>query len=210
MPIQYYQYIHVLPKIFLQEVWDDPRYDTPIVTDGFIYLEIRRGIYGLKEAGIIAFNQLVHYLAPHGYEPTPCTSGLWSHTTRLTTFTLYVDNFGLKYFSKEDAHHLVNALKTNYEVTTDWNGSLYFGITLDWHYAESYVNISMPGYVRRALQKFGHPNPNCPQHSPHKWIEPFYGSTQQQQPTTKSTTKPLDPTGITHAQSVNGTFVCCG
>ena len=59
-----------------QEVWDDPHYDIPIATDGFIYLGIRRGMYGLKEAGVIAFDQLARYLAPHGYDPTPCTPGL--------------------------------------------------------------------------------------------------------------------------------------
>ena len=117
--MQYYQYIRFLPKMVPQEVWDDPRYDIPIATGGFIYLEIRRGMYGLTEAGVIAFDQIVRYLAPHGYETSPCTPGLWCHTIRPTTFTLCVDDFGVKYVSKEDAHHLVNALKTNYEVITD-------------------------------------------------------------------------------------------
>ena len=65
----------------------------------------------------------------------------------------------------------------------------------------------MPGYVICALQKFGNPKPKHPHHAPHKWIDPFYVSTQQQQPTTKSTTKPLDPKGITYIQSVNDTFI---
>ena len=124
-PMQYYQYIGVLPNMVPQEVWDDPGCNIPIATNAFIYLEIRRGMYGLKEAGVIAFDQLVLYLAPHGYKPAPCTPGLWCHTTRPTTFTLCVDDFEVKYFSKEDAHHLVNALNTNYEVITDWTGSLY-------------------------------------------------------------------------------------
>ena len=55
-------------------------------------------MYDLKEAGVIAFDQLVHYLSPHGYEPAPCTPGLWRHTTRPTTFTLCVDNFGVNCF----------------------------------------------------------------------------------------------------------------
>ena len=59
------------------------------------------------------------------------TPGLWRHNTRKTTFALCVDDFGTKYFSKDDAHHLIDAVKTNYEVTIDWNGSLYIGINLD-------------------------------------------------------------------------------
>ena len=164
-------------------------------------------MYGLKEAGVIAFGQLIRYIVPHGYKPAPCTPGLCNHTTRPTTFTLCVEDLGVNFFSKEDAHHLVNALKTNYEVTTDCTGSLYCGLTLYWHYAEDSVDISMPGYVIRALQKFGHTKPKLPQNAPHKWIEPVYGLIQQHQPTTKSTTEPLDPKVITHVQSINVTFI---
>jgi hypothetical protein len=63
-PMAYYQYLRVLPSVIPQEVWDDPRYEIHIAADGFVYLEIRRSMYGLKEAGIIAFkNQLVNRLA---------------------------------------------------------------------------------------------------------------------------------------------------
>ena len=50
IPMLYFQYIHVLPNILPQEVWDDPHHNIHIASDGFIYLEIQRGIYGLKEA----------------------------------------------------------------------------------------------------------------------------------------------------------------
>ena len=49
----YFQYIHIQPSIIPQdEVWDDHRYTTPIA--GYVYLEIRHGMYGLKEAGVLA------------------------------------------------------------------------------------------------------------------------------------------------------------
>ena len=38
-----------------QEVWNDPTYAIHIADDGYIYLEIRSSLYGLKEAGILAF-----------------------------------------------------------------------------------------------------------------------------------------------------------
>ena len=47
-PMQYYQYIRVLPKVVPQEVWDDPRCDIPTSTNGFICLEILYVMYGLK------------------------------------------------------------------------------------------------------------------------------------------------------------------
>jgi hypothetical protein len=116
-----------------------------IEADGFVYLEIPRGMYGLKEAGILTFEQLVAKLAPHGYEPAPFTPGPWRHTMKPTTFTLCVDDFGVKYFTKMDDLHLITALHKDYEITTGWAGSLYCGLTLDWHYDAGYVNISMSG-----------------------------------------------------------------
>ena len=38
----------------------------------------------------------------------------------------------------------------------------------------------MPGYVKDALHKFQHPTPTIPQHSPHQWMAPKYGSTAPQ------------------------------
>ena len=64
-PMDYFQYMRVHPSVIPKEVWDDPNYDINIANDGYVYLEIRRGMYGLKEAGIIAFTQLVKNLAPH-------------------------------------------------------------------------------------------------------------------------------------------------
>jgi hypothetical protein len=209
-PMKYFQYMRVPPSAIPQEVWDDPRYDIQVADDGYVYLEIRRGMYGLKEAGIIAFNQLVTKLAPHGYEPMPFTPGLWRHCTKRTTFVLCVDDFGVKYYSKADAMHLIDALQSDYNITIDWTGALYCGLTLDWHYSEGYVDVSMPGYVYRALAKFNHPPPLRKQHAPHRWVEPAYGSKQAQLPTPESTAPPLDKAGTTKVQSISGTFLYYG
>ena len=50
-------------------------------SSGYVYFEIRKGMYGLKEAGIIAYNHLVHNLQPHGYAPVAHPPVLWTHTT---------------------------------------------------------------------------------------------------------------------------------
>ena len=116
-----------------------------IQSNGFVYVEIRKGMYGLKEAGIIAFKRLVEKLAPHGYHPCKHTPGLWTHTTRQIMFTLAVDDFGIKYFKREDAQHLFNALQESYIISTDWSGTNYCGLSIDWHYSQRYVDTSMPG-----------------------------------------------------------------
>ena len=96
------------------------------------------------------------------------TPGMWRHRTRPTTFTLCVDDFGVKYFSKDDAHHLLTAVQANYDTTVDWSGKLYCGLDLDWDYDNATVLVSMKGYVERALKRFNHvPSSSRPQHAPH-------------------------------------------
>ena len=73
-------------------------------------------MYGLKEAGVLAFNKLVKSLAPNGYEPMPHPTSLWQHRTLKTTFSLCFEDFGVKYFSKIDDDHLINALQKNYNI----------------------------------------------------------------------------------------------
>ena len=163
-------------------------------------------MYGLKEAGIIAYKRLIRNLQPHGYAPVAHTLGLWTHTTLSTTFTLAVDNFGIKLFAVDDATHLLNALRKNYSITIDPYGSKYCGLKINWNYPGNYVDISMPNAVRKSLERFQHPTPTRPQHSPHKWLAPAYGSKVQYSPNA-STSPALDKRGITRMQSISGTFL---
>ena len=59
--------------------------------------------------------------------------------------------FGVKYFSKNDALHLVNAVKSQYQCTVNWTGSLYCGLNLDWHYNRGFFNVTMKDYVSEPL-----------------------------------------------------------
>jgi len=85
--------------------------------------------------------------------------GLWHHKTRPIKFCLVVDDFGIKYVGKEHADHLLHALTTKYECTTDWEGKLYCGISLAWNYDECHVTLTMPKYVPNAHHKFNHTRP---------------------------------------------------
>ena len=144
--------------------------------NGFVYIEIRRGMYGLKQAGKIAHEQLKDFLEPHGYTPIQNTPGLWTHKTRKLSFTLIVDDFGVKYEKREDAEHLMQVLKDNYEaVTEDWKGAIYAGIHLHWDYKRGKVHLSMPGYIKKALILFQHPDNYKPCHTPHPYTPPSYG-----------------------------------
>jgi hypothetical protein len=81
---------------------------------GWVYLEIRKDIYGLKQAGLLANQLLQQILAHYGYYPDRKTPGLWLHKTRSIAFILVVDEFAVKYAVKDNAHHLCNALLHHY------------------------------------------------------------------------------------------------
>ena len=160
MPI--YQYMRVHRRYVPQEIINEyDLTDQHFSSKGFVYLEIRKGMYGLKEAAILAYDQLKAHLAPYGYFPVAQTPGLWRHTDQRTTFTLAVDDFGMKFFSQPDADHLFNALAAKYALTRDWTGSSYLGFTISWNYAAGHVDISMPDYVPKALLALRHPSPAC-------------------------------------------------
>ena len=74
---------------------------------------------GLKQAGKVANDRLKEHLAKYGYKMVPRPPVLWAHETYDTTFTLCVDDFGVKYTSKDKAFHLLNALKDLYAITID-------------------------------------------------------------------------------------------
>jgi hypothetical protein len=64
--------------------------------NGYIYICIGKGMYGLPQAGRLANNLLIMRLSPHGYHPVKHTHGMWHHKTSPITFTLVVDDFGVK------------------------------------------------------------------------------------------------------------------
>ena len=94
-------------------------------------------------------------------------------------FSLVVDDFGIKYECQEDITHLLDALKTIYPISEDWDGKLYCGLNLEWSYYKREVLVSMPNYVTKALQTFQHPTPKRAPYAPHQWTQPNYGATKQ-------------------------------
>ena len=84
-----------------------------------------------------------------------------------------------KIFFKDDANHLLNSPRKNYVISTDWEGCNYLGLTIDRNYSKEYVEISMPDYVRKSMDRFQHPKLKRPQYAPHCWSVPAYGKRPQ-------------------------------
>jgi hypothetical protein len=153
-----FEYMKMLLSRFPEEIGNKYNLDV-LANDGWVYIEIIKGMYGLKHAGLLASQLLQTRLAPFGDYLARHTPGLWLHKTRPISFTLIVDDFAVKYVGKQHTDHLRNALLKTYELTTDWASTVYSGMTLKLDYKNRTCDISMPGYVSNALSKFQHDDP---------------------------------------------------
>jgi hypothetical protein len=204
-PMKQPEYMKIKYKYFPADIRKKYELWKFVTADGYIYIRIKKGMYGLKQAALLAYQHLVKQLAPYGYRPCPYTTGLWKHDTRPTKFCLCVDDFGVKYFSKNDADHLLDALRANYKISVDWAGNNYCGLVINWNYAKNYVDISMPGYVANTLARLQHRSPARPQFAPHQWTQPAYGQKLQLAPIDESPS--LDNTQKIYVQSCVGSFL---
>jgi hypothetical protein len=177
-PLGIFEYMVITLASLPQETID--KYDlNQLPQDGKVYIEIQKGMCGLPQAGILTNKLLQRNLAKDGYRPTTHTHGLWTHDNHPISFSLVVDDFGVKYIGREHAEHLMTCINKNYNISTDWNGTAYCGLTLDWDYKNHTVDLSMPGYIKAALHKYQHPAPARPEHAPHTWNPPIYGAKTQ-------------------------------
>ena len=156
-------------------------------SDDWVYIEIQKGMYGLKNAAILAYQNLKNVLEPFGYRPIVGTVGMWKHDTRKTRFCVTVDDFGVKCFCDSELNHLLKALNSAYKCTIDYKGEDYCGLHLAWNYDAGYVDISMPNYINKSLDRLQYKAHTRPQFSPHVHIPPKYGEKGKQQPATPST-----------------------
>jgi hypothetical protein len=160
-PLPRYEYMRMLLSRFMEENVNTYNL-TALAVNGWVYIEIRKGMYGLKQAGLLANQLLQKRLAPFGYYPAHQTLGMWLHKTRPIAFSLILDDFAVKYVDNHNADHLRGALVHIYELATEWEGKVYSGISLKWDYKNRTCDMSMPGYVANFLSKFQHDTPKQP------------------------------------------------
>ena len=165
-------------------------------------------MYGLPQAGMLANKLLKRRLAKHGYYEVRHTPGYWRHMWRPIDFTLIVDDFGVGYENNEHALHLLQTLPQYYvAVSADWTGTLYCGITLKWDYDQWTCELSMPGYVQHAVNKFhnGDKGPTKSTDTPH----PYKASKKHGLPMTteRDDGAKLSPQAIKQLQQIVGTFL---
>ena len=181
-PLKRKEYLRMRITDMPDNVIDQYKLRDKVTKDGWIFVAVKRGMYGLPQAGILAQELLEQRLNQHGYSQSKLTPGFWTHEWRPICFTLVVDDFGVKYEGKEHADHLISAVRENYDLTTDWEGTRYLGLTFDWDYDKREVHLSMPDYIPDALKRFKHERPTKRQDAPHPHVPITYGAKQQYAP----------------------------
>jgi hypothetical protein len=180
MVLKDYQYMRFHISMIPQEIIDGYNLTDIMEADGWCYVEIHKAMYGLKESGFIANQELEVVLGKQGYIPSKFTPGLFTHKKRNISFSLVVDDFGVKYEKKEDMDHLVKTLGDRYPIKVDLKAKFYLGITTKWDNNQRTAKLSMPGYVKEASLEFQHEGTNEVKfNSPSPYIPPVYGKKQQ-------------------------------
>lgn len=172
-------------------------------------VRIDRAIYGLPQAALLAQLRLDAHLATRGFHPDAHTACLYRHETRDITFTLVVDDFGIKAKSDMvDIEYLFSCLREKYTITVDYTGMAYLGLTLRWIYsppagARRSVTVSMPGYIAKALLRFDIATPTRKVHSPGGYVRPQYG-VKSQLTAPADTSQRLSPAEVQRVQQIIG------
>ncbi len=165
-PMKRYEYMCLKLSDIHKEIIQEYNLQELVTEDRYAFSEIRKRMYSLPQAGILAQALLQERLTKVGYHQSKIIPGLWTHVTRKTCFMLVVDDFTIKYTNMEDTKLLISVLQKTYTVTIDWDAKKYSGLTLEWDYTNHKVYAHMPGYLLKALIQINHTPPKGKQNSP--------------------------------------------
>ena len=120
--------------------------------DGYVHTEVHVSMHEFSQIGMLAHKDLKQQLASHSYTPVTFILGLWTYESHWISFTLVVNDFGIKYTSLSSLNHLLNVLKTFCTITTNMNSNLYICVSLQWKWNYS-VRYSMLKYIPNLIKK---------------------------------------------------------
>lgn len=118
-------------EYFLQGVSDHYNLKDKVDTKRNLYIRVEKDMYSLTQAGKIANKLSEKRLKKFGYTQLTVVPDFWKHEWRCVSFTLVVDNFGVKYLGEQHMNHLFTALRKFYVVDKNKKRDKYCGITLD-------------------------------------------------------------------------------
>ena len=204
-PLKRPEYAKVKLSDIPEEVIGEYKLGQLATPDGWVYMKVVRGMYGLPQAGSLGHDLLEKRLNKEGYHQSKIVPGFWKHNSRDIKFVLVVDDFGIKYIKEADLDHLIQSLEKYYKVPVDKDGNKFVKIELDWDYDNGKVHLSMAPYLQKALRQFDNLVPTQRHDSPYPHTEPTYGAKQQFAAYDES--PQVGPEEQKYLQKVNGKFL---
>ena len=114
-----------------EDVKHQYKLDEKVMQNRWVYVEIRKEMYGLLQAGLLAQEFLKERLSKNGYTQSMLTPSMWKHHTLPVQFCLIINDFGVKYMGKEHMKHLKRIIEQCNKVWMDWSETKYVELTLD-------------------------------------------------------------------------------
>ena len=71
------EYMLILYSYIPTAIRDLYNLDEIVIEDGYLYIKIKKGVYGLKQVALLAFNNMIPNLLKHGYSLVPNTTSIW-------------------------------------------------------------------------------------------------------------------------------------
>ena len=128
----------------------------------------------------------------------PC---LFRHIDNDVSFTLVLDDFGIKFSSLAGAKLLIATLQAFYSLKVDWTGSQYLGMSIKLDRINGTLSLSMPGYIAKVSQRFKSPKQAA---SPGVYVLPVYGARVQYVSATATDEPPLTAAEATEVRGKVG------
>lgn len=117
-------------------------------------------MHGLKQAVVLTFDYLVKYLWKHGYIPISNTICIRHNKIKRTPFCLCVDDFGVKYYHKDNVFLLFNIPQESYAYTVYWTCQKLWFIHHAWlHPCHSSLFPTPPPTLVPTLAPWSHLHP---------------------------------------------------
>jgi hypothetical protein len=111
LPQGHYEYIRIhRSKLLLQSVITKYNLKSLFYKE-YVYFELRKCLYGLPQSGKLSQTRLIAHLTLNGYKQCDNTPCLFRQLTRDTTFSLFVDDFGVSYRNSTDTQYLITTLR---------------------------------------------------------------------------------------------------
>ena len=153
------------------------KYNISADSDDFIYFRLDKCLYGHAVAGRLSNQELVKILKIAGYHESDLVPCLFKHETRNVTFSLIVDDLGVKYTNFDDIQHLIDSISPRWKVKLNKSGDKYIGMNLKWDYnpINPSLEISSVDTAPKSFARFDKDNTIKRRKMPSKYTPPLYG-----------------------------------